>query len=992
MKNLTKRTLSLLLALILSFSMLPAVTITADAATIDYVTGSTGSYSNVIKNWGSRGTTATFLSPNAEAFYTDTTYAELAALSGATSTSAVPSSELYLKLKAFMTENHDRETSYNDTRDLYAFTDCQNSDSSSISSFYSGVAIGPAWDGGSTWNREHTWPNSKGLNGNDENDIMMLRPTASSENSSRGNTAYGESSGYYDPNDVSGGTYNLHGDVARIMLYVYVRWGNTSNMWGSGGVMENLDVLLAWMEEDPVDTWEMGRNDSVESITGTRNVFVDYPELAFLLFGQAVPEMTTPSGNAAGSEYTITATVNDAAMGSAVVNGRTITAYPADGYYVVDYTLVSGDAVITRSGNIFTVSASSDCTICINFAARNALEVTYYENNLVAGSTTCYAGDSVTLPSYSGEVPDGYNFLGWVTDVLNRTADKPAAIYAAGSQYTVNEETEFYSLFSLVDTTSGETGDLYSLYTGEVTEGDYIIYYADEKPGAMAASQSASTKRLDYQEVTIISDMIENPDDLIVWHIAETSDGYVTIYNSSTGKYAAGTGTKNLMTLLSSVTDYAKWTPSGSGTYEFVNLGNKNAGVNCNLRKNNNYGFSCYSTDTGGALTLYKATSGTVYYSTYSCAHENTSNVPGVEPTCTSAGYTAGVICDDCGAYISGHESLGYAEHSWDEGTVILEATFEDLGEKEYTCTVCGETKTEEYEKPLIDLAGTTMTLGDSLELDFVIDISLLEEDGAYAEITRTYADGRESVTVTVAQADWAQYHGNLYYIPYDGIAAKEMGDTLSITVCNTFGTYITNPYSDSIKTYALRMLEKETNAELLTLLVDMLNYGAAAQKQFDYDTENFVNAELTAEQQAYATASYEMENNLASGTGRAGTTLTLKSRITLDFIFKNTAIGSDYTGLYAVATYVNHYGDTVETRIDTLKVFSDSYGYVSVPGLAIADYGQAVTCTIYDAQGNALAWATDSMEGYACRMKGSLPEIVDAIMKFCNSSYSYFH
>jgi hypothetical protein len=71
-------------------------------------------------------------------------------------------------------------------------------------------------------------------------------------------------------------------------------------MWGSSGVMENLDILLKWMEEDPVDTWEMGRNDAVQSITGVRNVFVDYPEFAWLLFGREIPsDLVTPSGNGA---------------------------------------------------------------------------------------------------------------------------------------------------------------------------------------------------------------------------------------------------------------------------------------------------------------------------------------------------------------------------------------------------------------------------------------------------------------------------------------------------------------------------------------------------------------------------------------------------------------------------------------------------------------------------------------------------------------------
>ena len=292
-----KRSLSLFMVLAMLIALVPALSLGASAANVNYVYASNGKY---IYNWGTRGTTATFLSPNAEDFYEDnnTSYAELSSYSGGTGKSDAPKSDLYRELKELMTSNHSYITSYNATRDLFVYTDCQNG-GGKISSFYSGKSIGPSWDSGSTWNREHTWPNSKGLGGNDENDLMMLRPTSTSENGARGNKAYGQSSGYYNPNMESGGKYDLRGDVARIFLYVYVRWGNTSYAWGSSGVMESLEVLLEWMEADPVDTWELGRNDSVESITGTRNVFVDYPELAFILFGAEIPaDMTTPSGEA----------------------------------------------------------------------------------------------------------------------------------------------------------------------------------------------------------------------------------------------------------------------------------------------------------------------------------------------------------------------------------------------------------------------------------------------------------------------------------------------------------------------------------------------------------------------------------------------------------------------------------------------------------------------------------------------------------------------
>ncbi len=249
---------------------------------------------NYIANWGARGEDCTFLSTYAQSFYTGSyVYDTLSERKGGIAQGDAPSSDLYKQLQALMKSKHSHQTSYNETRDQYKYTDCVRNDTSTISSFYSGKSLSGKWDGGDTWNREHTWPNSKGLDGNDENDIMMLRPTWKQENSSRGNTAYGLGSGYYDPGE------SVRGDCARIVLYVYVRWGNTGKMWGTSGVIQNMNVLLEWMAEDPVDTWEMGRNDAVQAITGTRNVFVDYPEYAWLLFGQKMPDdMVTPSGEA----------------------------------------------------------------------------------------------------------------------------------------------------------------------------------------------------------------------------------------------------------------------------------------------------------------------------------------------------------------------------------------------------------------------------------------------------------------------------------------------------------------------------------------------------------------------------------------------------------------------------------------------------------------------------------------------------------------------
>ena len=534
MKYQFKRGLSLMLVLVMVISLLSGLTIHAEAASYTY-------------NWGARGVTATYLSEDAKDFYAanGVTYETLSALSGSSSTSSVASSALYKQLQSLMRDNHGTITSYNDTKELYRYTDCQNG-GGKISSFYSGKEVGPDWDGGSTWNREHTWPNSKGLGGNDENDIMMLRPTSVSENTSRGNKAYGQSSGYYNPNSESGGNYDLRGDVARIFLYVYVRWGNVNGngeytTWGSNGVMESKDVLLEWMYVDPVDTWELGRNDAVESITGTRNVFVDYPELGYLLFNEAVPSnMSTPSGKA-GETYKITATVNDSKMGSVSASGNNINAVPVEGYMVSGYEVVSGTATVTRDGNAFKVNPSSDCTIRVIFAAKQQVTVDYLNNTTVISSQTAYSGDTIKLPAYTGETPEGYTFVGWSDEIVSDVDTQPAYT-RSGADYLVTGETDLYALFSYVVEGEGGSGSWVQVTSSSMLTAGAQIILAENTNGAVATTYNSSKTMLEVAEgVQFSADKSKIPTlpaNAMIFTLGGQTDAW-TLSNSSNQKLGA---------------------------------------------------------------------------------------------------------------------------------------------------------------------------------------------------------------------------------------------------------------------------------------------------------------------------------------------------------------------------------------------------------------------------------------------------------------------
>ena len=151
--------------------------------------------------------------------------------------------------------------------------------------------------------------------------------------------------------------------------------------------------------------------------------------------------------------------------------------------------------------------------------------------------------------------------------------------------------------------TTSAWGGTYELYSGTITEGDYIIVYSGK-----AMKNSTTASRWDYESVSVSQNKITNPTNEanIVWHIA-ASGTYWTIYSANASKYAVGTGSKNTGGMDANPSNNGeKWTVSGTSTYEFVNKRNKDASVNANLRNNGTYGFACYGTGTGGALSLYK--------------------------------------------------------------------------------------------------------------------------------------------------------------------------------------------------------------------------------------------------------------------------------------------------------------------------------------------------------------------------------------------------
>lgn len=79
--------------------------------------------------------------------------------------------------------------------------------------------------------------------------------------------------------------------------------------------------------------------------------------------------------------------------------------------------------------------------------------------------------------------------------------------------------------------------------------------------------------------------------------------------------------------------------------------------------------------------------------------HQHTEIRDKKEATCEENGYSGDTYCKDCGQLISKGSEIKAKGHTWNNGKVTEEATCKKEGIKTYTCSICGDTKTEAIPK-----------------------------------------------------------------------------------------------------------------------------------------------------------------------------------------------------------------------------------------------------------------------------------------------------
>jgi endonuclease I len=290
--------------------------------------------------------------------------------SGATGTGAT----LKGQLLTIMSTDHIQRT-YGNFRDSAAISDAHPTLPGQIWLVYDRAIVPATWTNGSTWDREHIWPQSLQGGGSVNNgdtghraDPHALRPSTPTVNSNRGNKPFGlltdsgghgpadDNSAYYYPGDTDAG------DVARSLFYSATRWSSLGLTLVNGNPssyqMGDLASLIKYHFQDPPDTFERRRNHTIYSqadnplyYTNNRNAYVDRPEYVWSVYVDQANDSritingTTPDANG-GSTRNVD--LGRVFTGSAVPSAQTFTLNKSgtDGTY---FEVTTSDPIVSSS-------------------------------------------------------------------------------------------------------------------------------------------------------------------------------------------------------------------------------------------------------------------------------------------------------------------------------------------------------------------------------------------------------------------------------------------------------------------------------------------------------------------------------------------------------------------------------------------------------------------------------------------------------------------
>ena len=467
-------------------------------------------------------------------------------------------------------------------------------------------------------NREHVWPKAEGFEtsgaGGARGDPMHLMAGNGYANNIHSNYYYGyvkTSSSYTDcgskysnqSGNLRGTSKTLNtgtvfepqdsdkGDIARAIFYMVARYNylsgsdsdginsNNPNLtltqsisdWASSGYSSTTSTtgkmgimtdLLAWHKADPVDEYEIHRNNLLyTNFTKNRNPFIDFPEWADFIWGSAVYNgstyqsyNSTPTGYATPSSDTIngynggstdpvavtgvTLNVNETSIkiGESEVLSASVSPYNATNQ-TVSWTSSNDSVATVSSAGRVTGVAEGETTITVttndgNFTATCAVSITASGGGGGGGGSD--TDDVLIAKGFGGYTTNSYSAAG--TDYTGKAnlTDNSGVTYAMqvfnGSSGQVRGNQSGSGNFSLRNTTT--YSDYYVSQISMTVDGGTIdgsdsnrsvVWFGSSAYANPTTAPSAGTK--------VNASPASSGQTTLTWTNSDTSKNYFIIYN-----------------------------------------------------------------------------------------------------------------------------------------------------------------------------------------------------------------------------------------------------------------------------------------------------------------------------------------------------------------------------------------------------------------------------------------------------------------------------
>lgn len=271
-------------------------------------------------------------------------------------------------------------------------------------------------------------------------------------------------------------------------------------------------------------------------------------------------------------------------------------------------------------------------------------------------------------------------------------------------------------------------------------------------------------------------------------------------------------------------------------------------------------------------------------------------------------------------------------EHNY-EFVSATPATESADGTVELKCSLCEDIKTEtvKYHR-LTTVASASASAESEVLMQFDAYTNLFAENADVESTVITidkenYNAENTLYIMNVADAESfnsGSYTGLRWKI---GVPAKALNDDVTVYVYCKAGDqwYNGQVLNYSFTTYAKNMLSREeTPAANKTVIMDLINYGSAAQTLFEYDVENLANATFD-EYQQYATPSDVIPEAVDQLVTRqdvasdpvlvAQVNLMAEERVTVRYTLMPRNYDGSAENVKAVISYTNSQGEKVSTE-----------------------------------------------------------------------------